>query len=186
LSGQRDWPAYLGRKEAIVSGRLTFIMVIMEGNRSLPAGRGIFVVHGHDEAARESVARFIEKLGLRAVVLHEHASGGRTIIEKFEEESSHIGFAVVLLTPDDVGASRDRPGGQGLRPRQNVVFELGYFVGKLGRKRVCMLYKGDVQVPSDCQGVLYVPMDAAGAWRIRLAQEIRHAGIEIDLNQAFR
>ncbi len=142
----------------------------------------VFVVHGHDDAAKEAVARFIEKLGLKAIILHEQPNAGRTIIEKFERYSG-VAFAVVLLTPDDVGAPRDRVSESKARARQNVIFELGYFIGKLGRKRVCALYKEDVELPSDIYGVLYVPMDSAGTWRMMLAREMKQAGLLIDMNK---
>lgn len=142
----------------------------------------IFIVHGHDESARESVARFIEKLGFRAVILQEQPKGGRTIIEQLEEHSD-VGFAVVLMTPDDVGVSISETEEAKLRARQNVIFEFGYFLGKLERSKVRILRKGNVEIPSDLQGVLYIPMDSAGAWRIALAKEIKNAGIEVDLNK---
>lgn len=143
--------------------------------------RNVFVVHGRDTAARESVARFLEKLELNAVVLHEQPNKGQTVIEKFEAHSD-VGFAVVLLTPDDVGGLAS---GDALSPRarQNVILELGYFIGKLGRARVCALYKEGVEIPSDIHGIVYVPLDDAAAWRLKLAHEIRAAGIAIDLNK---
>lgn len=145
--------------------------------------RTVFVVHGHDREAKELVARFLEHLGLDTMVLHERPSGGRTIIEKFEQYSD-VCYAVVILTPDDTCS-----GGGGeptvRRPRQNVVFELGFFIGKLGRQRVCALFKEGTEIPSDYQGVVYVPMDEAGAWRLELAREMRHAGMDVDLNKAL-
>lgn len=148
----------------------------------MPNGSDIFIVHGHDEAAKESVARFVEKLGIEAIILHEQPNAGRTIIEKFEDHSN-VGFAIVLLTPDDIGAPKDRTNETKPRARQNVILELGYFMGKLGRGRVCALYKEGVEIPSDYQGVLYIPMDSAGAWRMALAKEIKNAGIDVDLNK---
>jgi predicted nucleotide-binding protein len=153
-------------------------------NKSVSLGNDIFIVHGRDGAAKESVARFIEKLDLHPVILHEQPNAGRTIIEKFEDYSN-VGFTIVLLTPDDIGAPQDRPEEGKLRARQNVILELGYFLGKLGRSRVCVLYKEDVEIPSDYRGVLYVPMDGGGGWRILLAKEIKQAGIEFDLNKAL-
>lgn len=152
--------------------------------QNLFLGSDIFVVHGHDEAAKQSVARFIERLGLHAVILHEQPNAGRTIIQKFEDYSN-AGFAVVLLTPDDMGFPQDRPEEKKPRTRQNVIFELGYFIGKLGRNRVCALYKEGVEIPSDFEGVLYVSMDAGGGWQLTLAREIKHAGIEVDLNKVL-
>ncbi|HUW94204.1 MAG TPA: nucleotide-binding protein [Anaerolineae bacterium] len=147
------------------------------------SARKVFLVHGSDGAAKESVARFLERLGLDAIVLHEKPSGGRTIIEKFEDYSD-VGYAVVILTPDDIcSAGEGEP--QTRRPRQNVVFELGFFIGKLGRQRVCALFKEGTEIPSDYQGVVYVPMGEAGAWRLELAREMKHAGVDVDLNKAL-
>jgi predicted nucleotide-binding protein len=148
------------------------------------SSRDVFVVHGHDESARETLARFIEKLGLRAVILQEQPKGGRTIIEQLEEYSD-VGFAIVLMTLDDIGVSVGETEESKLRARQNVIFEFGYFLGKLERNKVRILRKGDVEIPSDLQGVLYIPMDSAGAWRMELAKEIKNAGIDVDLNKVF-
>jgi predicted nucleotide-binding protein len=139
----------------------------------------VFVVHGHDDGAKETVARFIERLGLEAIILHEHPNSGNTLIEKFEVFAD-VGFAVVLLTPDDFVPNGKKPFGVEARARQNVVFELGYFVGKLTRHRVCALYKPDVEMPSDFHGVVYVELDDNGAWRIKLAKELSAARVPID------
>jgi len=143
--------------------------------------REVFVVHGHDGEAKESVARFLEKLGLTAVILHEQASEGRTLIEKFETRSKGVAFAVVLLTPDDLGRAADSAPDLRPRARQNVILELGYFMGRLGRTRVCALYKGGIEQPSDFQGVVYIELDSAGAWKTKLAQELVQAKITINL-----
>jgi len=143
--------------------------------------RKVFVVHGHDEAAKEATARFLEKVDLEPIILHEQGSGGRTIIEKFEKYSGDVGFAVILLTPDDLGAARKEPEKKRPRARQNVVLEMGYFMGRLRRNRVCALHKGGVELPSDIQGVIYVEMDEKGAWRTKLAQELVQAKYAIKL-----
>jgi|GEM_PF-2377186 hypothetical protein len=142
----------------------------------------VFVVHGHDDAAKESVARLIEKVGLQAVILHEQANAGMTIIEKIEAHSEVV-YAVILLTPDDVGRLNKKGTKLQGRARQNVILELGYFTAKLGRQNVCVLHKPDVDVPSDFQGILYTPMDDAGAWRAKLAKEMKVAGLPIDTNK---
>jgi predicted nucleotide-binding protein len=147
----------------------------------VPGTREVFVVHGHDGEAKESVARFLEKLGLDAIILHEQPNQGRTVIEKFETSSKNVAFAVVLLTPDDLGCATDEPEKLEPRARQNVILELGYFMGRLGRTRVCALYKGGVEQPSDFQGVVYIELDPAGAWRTKLAQELLGAKITIKL-----
>jgi predicted nucleotide-binding protein len=143
----------------------------------------VFIVHGHDEAPREEVARLITKAGLRPIILHEQASGGRTVIEKLEHYSD-VGFAVVLLTPDDHGG----PAGEALQPRarQNVIAELFYFLGKLGRSKVCALRKGDVEIPSDIGGVVYVPFDPHGGWKSALLRELEDAGYDLDWGSALR
>jgi predicted nucleotide-binding protein len=141
----------------------------------------VFVVHGKDNDAKETTARFLEKLGLQPIILHEQPNGGRTIIEKFEVYSGDVAFAVVLLTPDDVAYIAENPSELKSRARQNVILELGYFMGKLGRNRVCALYKGAIDLPSDYQGVIYTEMDKAGAWKTKLSQEIVQAHVSIDL-----
>jgi predicted nucleotide-binding protein len=149
----------------------------------------VFVVHGQDNETKTVVARFIEHCGLIPIILHEQTDQGRTIIEKFEQISD-VGFAVVLLTPDDVGGLRNdvnnNPGNLKPRARQNVILELGYFIGKLGRSRVCALKRGDVELPSDFSGVVYTPYDGADeGWKIKLARELRAAGFDVDLNKAL-
>jgi predicted nucleotide-binding protein len=145
--------------------------------------RKVFVVHGHDEGAREAIARFLERIGFEAIILHEQANQGRTVIEKVEVHGD-VGFAVVLLTPDDGGAKKGQPPQP--RARQNVVLELGYFIGRLGRERVCALKRGDVEIPSDFGGVVYASFDDGGGWRQTLANELQAAGFEINWNQVMR
>ena len=145
-------------------------------------GNKAFIVHGHDEAVKQSLARFLERLGIEAVILHEQPNQGRTIIEKFEDYSD-VSYAVVLLTPDDIGASVDEQNNLMPRARQNVILELGFFIGKLGRERVCALYKGELEIPSDFSGVIWIRMDREGAWQLKLARELKAAGLNIDLNK---
>lgn len=147
-------------------------------------GRKVFIVHGHDELSRETVARFISALELDPIILHEQANQGNTIIEKLETHI-RVDFAVVLLTPDDIGYPADDPKQARPRARQNVILELGLFLGSLSRKRVCALYKGDVEIPSDYSGVLFIPMDNAGAWKLKLAKEMKQAGMDVDMNKAI-
>lgn len=150
-----------------------------------PISRRIFIVHGHDDAATESVARFLERLDLEPVILKERPNAGRTIIEKFEQESD-VAFAIVLLTPDDIGASAREPNSLRPRARQNVIFELGYFSGVLGRFRVIALLKDSVEMPSDYQGVIYLPFDLNDGWRLKVAIELQEAGLRLDMNKVVR
>jgi len=142
----------------------------------------IFVVHGHDNEIKETTARFLEKLDLKPIILHEQINKGKTIIEKFEEYSD-VSFAVILMTPDDVGKANNEDSELSTRARQNVIFELGYFLGKLGRKNVAALVKGNIEIPSDYSGILFTGIDPHGQWKMRLATEIKASGIEVDLNK---
>jgi predicted nucleotide-binding protein len=145
--------------------------------------RKVFVVHGHNDAIKEQAARFLERIDLTPIILVEQASAGMTVIEMFEQHSE-VSFAVVLLTADDKGGVKNSPPENlHLRARQNVIFELGYFVAKLGRKKVCAIYEEGVEIPSDYKGVIFVPLDVRGAWRLRLAKEMKEAGLEVDMNK---
>lgn len=118
---------------------------------------------------------------MKAIVLHEQPNKGLTVVEKLELHSD-VTFAVILLTPDDMAYNTNAPENICPRARQNVVLELGYFLGKLGRSRVCALHKGGVEIPSDIQGVLYIKLDPHGAWKNKLAKEFVHANLTIDLS----
>lgn len=142
----------------------------------------VFIVHGHDDGAKEAVARVVGDLGLEAIILHEQASSGNTIIEKIEEYTN-VGFGIVLYTPCDEVASKEEPGQQKPRARQNVVFEHGYLMAKIGRKNVCALVKGDVEIPTDISGVVYIKMDEANSWKYAVGKEMKACGYDIDLNK---
>jgi predicted nucleotide-binding protein len=152
---------------------------------AIVAGHRVFLVHGHDQAVLHEVARFLERLEQNVIILREQPNQGRTIVEKFENYAD-VGFAIVLLTPDDRGGPMAAPyDGQQPRARQNVILELGYFLGRLGRNRVCALYREGVEIPSDYSGVLYVKLDDAGAWRLALAKEMKAAELPVDMNLAL-
>ena len=140
----------------------------------------VFIVHGRNNEAKERTARFVEKLGYEAIILHEQASKGRTIIEKIEHYSD-VPFAIVLYTPDDAGntAKEARNGELNNRARQNVVFEHGYLISKIGRNNVACLVSPDVELPNDISGIVYISDDN---WQLQLAKEMKHAGFEIDFN----
>jgi predicted nucleotide-binding protein len=145
----------------------------------------VFVVHGHDEAPKQTVARFLEHLGLNPIILHEQSNRGRTVIEKFEHHAE-VQFAIVLLSPDDVGRlANEDDSALKSRARQNVIFEMGYFIGRIGRSHVFPLKAGNVEIPSDYAGVVYTDMDARGAWKAELVRELKSVGFAIDANKAF-
>lgn len=123
-------------------------------------GNKVFVVHGHDDKLKQEVEIFLKEIGLEPIVLHRQPDKGQTVIEKIESNSD-VGYAIILLTPDDIGypsteeskLEQDRQ--KYFRARQNVIFEFGYFIGKLGRSRVCCLYKENVELPTDIAGIVY-------------------------------
>lgn len=141
----------------------------------------IFIVHGRDNEVKIEVARFIEKMGFQPIILHEQASEGMTIIEKIEKYSD-VGFGIILYTPCDVGYKRDDESSKKYRARQNVVFEHGYLIAKLGRNNVCALVKDEVEIPNDISGIVYVSFDSNEGWKISLAKEMKKAGYEVDFN----
>lgn len=133
----------------------------------------VFIVHGRDNSVKEKVAGFLKELGMNPIILHEQPNKSRTIIEKFEDHSSNVKYAVVLLTPDDLGGLRSKPEERLPRARQNVVFEMGYFFGSLGRRRVCALLSPEVERPSDIDGITYIPLDQRDEWKGSLVRELK-------------
>ncbi|MGR6738522.1 MULTISPECIES: nucleotide-binding protein [Pseudomonas] len=155
----------------------------VEPHLKLPISNKVFIVHGHDNGARETVARFLERIGFEAIILHEQANQGRTVIEKVEAHGD-VSFAVVLLTPDDEG--KVKGGDLEPRARQNVLLELGYFIGRLGRDKVCALKRGQLEIPSDFAGVVWEQMDDTGGWKGALGRELQAAGHTVDWNKVMR
>ncbi len=134
----------------------------------------VFIVHGHDEISKLNMAQFITSLGLEPVILHRQASSGMTIIEKIEAFSG-VGFAVVLYTPCDIASVNGEYSFQ-KRARQNVVFEHGYLIGKLGRERVVAVVKDKVEIPNDISGIVYVELDDHNNWQRALINEMKELG----------
>ena len=152
---------------------------------AMPKSNKVFIVHGHDEGALDKLARFLEKVKLGVIILKEQPNQGRTIIEKYEACADEVAFAVVLMTPDDMGSAAAGTN-QAQRARQNVIFELGYFSGKLGRGKVCLLRKGSVEMPSDLFGVVYTDMDAGDGWKLSLLKELQATKLDFDPNGAWQ
>ena len=140
----------------------------------------IFVVHGHAPAALLAIVQLLKRTGRKVVVLHEQANQGLTILEKFERHAGEAAYAVVILTADDVAGLGGDLEDQRPRGRQNVIFELGYFFGKLGRKRVALLLDQDVERPSDIDGLVYIALDADDAWKQALSRELKAANIDVN------
>lgn len=141
----------------------------------------VFIVHGRNVGSATELAGILEGLKLKPIILSEQASGSRTIIEKLEKYSD-VGYAFVILTPDDVGGLANSRLDLKNRARQNVILEFGYFMGLLGRDRVCCLYKGDIELPSDMLGVVHVQFNQSLKevyWYI--IKELRAVGYAIEL-----
>ena len=146
----------------------------------------VFIVHGHDNEAKLEVARTLKNGDFEPIILHEQPDSGRTIIEKIERFAD-VSYAVVLYTECDLGRDKnDSVDDERFRARQNVVFEHGYLIGKLGRDRVTALVKGNVETPGDISGVVYTEMDKAGAWKMQLARNMQDVGLDIDMNTFLR
>lgn len=188
---QRTYARGLEEISAILQSMIEEIQVYWEDDQTtgsstaisfdpLPFTNEVFIIHGHDHGTKNMVARFLRSLYLTPVILHEKPNQGRTIIEKFEDYAQ-TSYAIALLTPDDLGG----PNADELEPRarQNVILEMGFFWGRLGRGRVAALLKDNLQVPSDYDGVLYIQIDDNYDWQVILARELKSAGFEVDLNR---
>jgi predicted nucleotide-binding protein len=140
----------------------------------------VFIVYGHDQTARDGLELLLRRMGMRPIVLATVAAGGDTIIEKLETylgTEGNIGFACVLLTPDDEGNAVGEPAARRYRARQNVVLELGMVLARLGRSRVAILHKESVELPSDIHGLLYIPFkERVEEARTQLYRELENAG----------
>lgn len=147
--------------------------------------RKVFVVHGHNEQLREKAARLIENLGMEPIVIVDEPGSTKTVIEKIEGNSD-VGFTIVLMTGDDIGYKKGEDDNKKERARQNVVFELGYFIGKLGRGRVACLYDKNIELFSDIYGFYPIEIDSGEAWRFKLAEELKKAGFSIDANKLLK
>ncbi len=153
----------------------------LSSNQIVNNSNTVFIVHGHDEELKHEVARFVTSVGLKPIILSEQVSQGATIISKFKKHAAEAAFAIVLLTPDDVGYPKNNPEMEKPRARQNAILELGYFLRALDDKNVVALVSGDVELPSDYQGVVYIRVDKE--WQLKLAKEMRAAGLDVDLNR---
>jgi len=147
----------------------------------------VFLVHGRDEASKHAVARFLEtRVGLSVIILSERPNQGRSILTKFQEEAGGAAYAVILMTPDDLGQLRPgllpvgvAPAAPAPRSRQNVIFEMGFFIGQLGTDRVCALVPPGVERPSDYDGIVYVPFDDQEGWQRKLVTELHAANVPV-------
>jgi predicted nucleotide-binding protein len=142
------------------------------------SNRNVFLIYGHNEALRVKVREFLTRLKFAPIDIGEMAGGGlKSILEKFRENADTAGFAVALLTDDDIGGKKG--GEQKPRGRQNVLLEIGYFIGKLGAEKICVIYEDGVETPSDLVGQSYL---LQGEWKLPLCDELEKAGYDVDRN----
>lgn len=156
-------------------------VILQPAQNTVPRNkRKVFIVHGRDNEAKLEVSRYIESLGLDTIILHEQANRGMTIIEKIEHYSNDADFAIILYTPCDKGRgvheSNKEPKN---RARQNVVFEHGYLISKLGRENVCSLVKGDIETPNDMSGIVYIQLDPYEGWKRAVSKELQSCGYTV-------
>ncbi len=171
----------VGKQEGYESLALAIArMLTINPPSSRPIKKEVFVVYGHDRGAKYEVVSFLSKIGIHAIDISAKASQGRTIIQQIKYYAN-VTFAIALLTPDDLCISKGNK--KTRRARQNVIFELGFFIAALGNDRVCSLRKGNVEMPSDFHGVIYKQLDINGAWKTKLVQELNAAGFDIDLKK---
>jgi predicted nucleotide-binding protein len=144
--------------------------------------RKVFIVHGNDEEKKEAVAKFLTKMELEPVILHEQPGYALTLIDKFEHYADVV-FAIIILTGDDYGYARGKPEESMPRPSQNVVFELGFLIGRLPEQCVCTLYEEGLEMPFDYKGAVFIPHDAGGIWKLLIARAMKTANLDLDLNR---
>ena len=143
----------------------------------------IFVIHGHDNEMKSDVTQTLQKLDLDPIILHETPNSEQTLIEKISDYA-HVSFAVVLVSPDDLAYPEEKtPDEAKYRANQNVIFELGYFLGRLGRQNVIAIYrkKKDFKIPNDYNGVLWI--EYKSGWYFELIKELQACNFEVDANK---
>lgn len=203
VTGNEDW---MKEYHEEINGKISYIETFIQKIPLMPSlleqhsdepkdkkeidSKKVFIVHGHNEALKTKVARVVEQMGLKAIILHEQEDFGKTVIEKFEDNADDVGFAIILLTADDTAVSHKELEKESTikgykaqykdRARQNVIFEMGFFIGKLGRARVFELLEEGIEEPSDLKGIIYTPADNDDMWRFKLAKRLKAVGYDVN------
>jgi predicted nucleotide-binding protein len=154
------------------------------GNMEKTGVRKVLIIHGQDEEKAMEVADFLAKLDLDPILPYAQSSNEMNLTSEFET-NPEIVFAVTLLTADDFGYPRGKPEELKPRPKQNVIFDLGYLVGRMKQNLVCALYEEGLDLPSKYQGRVFIPYDADGLWRLLIARSMKLANVNVDLNKAI-
>ena len=171
---------------------------IMINEPNIRNNRKIFVVHGRDETKKIELKNFLKAINIDPIILDEQKRVGKTLLDKFEYYANSSSFAIVLMTGDDFGGLSDTFFSQSTeegrqinendepvretRARQNVIIEFGYFWGRLGINKICILCEEGVKMPSDVHGVSYFKLDNKGDCKQKIADELDNQGIKIDMN----
>ena len=144
-------------------------------------GRNVYVVHGRDCAFVEPVVAYLEAIGLHPILLVDTSRSDRNLVERFENFASQA-YAVVLLAAENDAAARAAtdPGLRRLRPDAQLIFQLGYLIGKLGRRYVSALHREDLELPAELSSVLAIPMDDIGIWKFGLLRDLVAAGFAVE------
>ena len=143
-------------------------------------GNTVFIVHGHDDHLKNEVQLLLTRAGVPNIVLHEQPDQGRTIIDKLIQEGQSANYAIALLSPDDPGTDGN------MRARQNVILEIGFFMGLLGKERLRLLVKENIEIPSDLSGILYEKYERNGKWELKILKEIQAVGIFVDFDAVVK
>jgi predicted nucleotide-binding protein len=154
---------------------------VISEKEALDANNRIFIVHGHDNELKETVARFLSLLDLEPIILHEQLSSSSTIIEKLERETANVGYGIVLYTSCDSGCKKGDEANLKSRARQNVVFEHGMLIGLIGRANTCVIAEDGVELPNDISGIVYNP--SGEDWKTKLVKELRGAGYSVNTDK---
>ena len=143
----------------------------------------IFLVHGSDNEMKSDVSKLLKTLDLDPIILHENSDMRKNIIEKIND-NSHVSFAVVLISFDDLAYSKEKtPDDAKYRANQNVIFELGYFLGRLGNQNVSVIYrkKNDFEIPIEYTGVRWIEYKMG--WYYELIKDLKACNFKVDVNK---
>ena len=180
---QQDIDKYILRLRSILDRLDLFdesspsVAISTESSEPPTRGKAVFIVHGHGRYEHE-VARAISDIGSTPIILQEQLhEGSASLLAKLSREGERCGYAIVIYTGDDVGKAADSSDELRPRARENVVLELGYFLGLLGHQSVTVLHDAGVDFPSDFSGIGYYPLDSEGGWKAKIQGELRRAGI---------
>lgn len=182
LTIQGKQTALTSEIQALDSGAAATAATQVAAGAVAKAAPPVFIVYGHDATSRDALELLLRRMGLEPIILQNLPAAGDTIIEKLERylgEHGDVGYACVLLTPDDEGHKAGFPEQKKYRARQNVVLELGMVLARLGRRRVAILHKESVELPSDIAGLIYIAFkERPDEVKAKLFQELRNAGYD--------